>query len=169
MLFVLKSSKQDFARMSNRLRVQAAVSEFLHTWTCGGKASLHLDTSEGGCTVSFTAHFGHWGALLLPTPPPAPASPIQCHRGRADRERNRQPAAAHQAAQQAAATSISSSPPVTSTIATASAVNPSSSAPVLHPAICLAREGWGERCELLELWGSPWGSPHPNTPVWWGG
>ena len=45
--------------MSNRLRVQAAVSEFLHTWTCGGKASLHLDTSEGGCTVSFTAHFAH--------------------------------------------------------------------------------------------------------------
>ena len=34
--------------MSNRLRVQAAVSEFLHAWTCGGKADLHLDTSEGG-------------------------------------------------------------------------------------------------------------------------
>ena len=36
------------ARMSNRHRVQAAVSEFLHAWTCGGKADLHLDTSEGG-------------------------------------------------------------------------------------------------------------------------
>ena len=120
--------------MSNRLRVQAALSEFLHAWTCGGKASLHLDTSEGGCTVSFTAHLGHPGALLLPTPPPAQASPIPRHRGRADRERNRQRAAAHQAAQQATATPISSSPPVTSTAATASAATPSSSAPVLHPA-----------------------------------
>ena len=36
----------------------------------------HQCTSEGGCTVSFTAHLGHPGALLLPTPPPtAPIPP----------------------------------------------------------------------------------------------
>ena len=109
--------------MSNRLRVEAAVSEFLHAWTCGGKASLHLDTSEGGCTISYTAHLGHPGALLLPTSPPA--APLQRHRGRAEKERNRQRAAAHQAAQQAvtpaSSTPISSSAPVISSSATASA------------------------------------------------
>ena len=43
-------------------------------WACGGDASLKLETKNGGCTVSFTAHLGHPGALLLPTPPP-PSSP----------------------------------------------------------------------------------------------
>ena len=103
--------------MSNRQRVEAAVSEFLHAWTCGGKASLHLDTSDGGCTVSFTAHLGHPGALLLPTPPPA--APILRHRGRADKERNRQRAAAHQAAKRATPP-ISSSAPVITPAATVS-------------------------------------------------
>ena len=76
------------ARMSKRLRVQAAVMEFLHAWACGCMASLHLDTSEGVCTVSFTAHLGHPGAVLLPTPPPT--APILRHHGRADKESNRQ-------------------------------------------------------------------------------
>ena len=88
------------ARMSKRLRVQAAVLEFLHAWACGCMASLHLDTSEGGCTVSFTAHLGHPGAVLLPTPPPT--APILRHHGRADKESNRQCASAHQAAQRVA-------------------------------------------------------------------
>ena len=118
------------ARMSNRHRVQAAVSEFLHAWTCGGKASLHLDTSDGGCTVSFTAHLGHPGALLLPTPPPA--APFPRHRGRADRERNRQRAAAHQAAQRAAEhSSVPSSPVISSSAAVSAASAP---APVILPA-----------------------------------
>ena len=126
------------ARMSNRHRVQAAVSEFLHAWTCGGKASLHLDTSEGGCTVSFTAHLGHPGALLLPTPPPA--APFLRHHGRADRERNRQRAAAHQAAQRGAehssvpATPIYSSSPVISPAAAVSAASAPASAPWFLPA-----------------------------------
>ena len=47
------------ARMSNRLRVQAAVSEFLHAWTCGGKASLHLDTSVGVGDASLRMHRLH--------------------------------------------------------------------------------------------------------------
>ena len=58
-------------------RVTAAVSEFLNIWACEGNASLKLDTKNGGCTVNFTAHLGHPGVLLLPTPAPpvSPSSP----------------------------------------------------------------------------------------------
>ena len=112
--------------MTNTARVTAAVSEFLNIWSCGGNASLTLDTKKGGCTVNFTAHLGHPGALLQPTPvPPAsptptsptssgqryrgPASPRsqpfpttpstgQRYRGTADRQRSRVRAANYQAA-----------------------------------------------------------------------
>ena len=99
-------------------RATAAVKEFLNIWECGGTASLKLDTNQGGCTVSFTAHLGHPGALLQASPPPtsparasprfqhAPSSPSssgQRYRGPADKERSRVRAAARQAAAEAAA------------------------------------------------------------------
>ena len=73
--------------MTNTARVTAAVSEFLNIWACEGNASLTLDTKNGSCTVSFQAHLGHPGALLLPTPAPpvspTSSSPGQCYRGQA--------------------------------------------------------------------------------------
>ena len=89
-------------------RATAAVKEFFNIWECGGTASLKLDTSQGGCTVSFTAHLGHPGALLQQSPPPtspsfqpAPSSPSssgQRYRGPAEKQRSRVRAAARQAA-----------------------------------------------------------------------
>ena len=99
-------------------RATAAVREFLNIWECGGTASLKLDTNKGGCTVSFTAHLGHPGALLQASPPPtspacasprfqhAPSSPSssgQRYRGPADKQRSRVRAADFQAAAEAAA------------------------------------------------------------------
>ena len=101
-------------------RATTAVREFLNIWECGGKASLKLDTNEGGCTVSFTAHLGHPGAVLQASPPatsPAlactsprfqhvpfsPSSSGQRYRGPADKQRSRARAAARQAAAEAAA------------------------------------------------------------------
>ena len=102
--------------MTNMARATAAVKEFLNIWECGGTASLKLDTSQGGCKVSFTAHLGHPGALLETSPPPtspsfqpAPTnSPPsgQRYRGPADKQRSRLRAAARQAAATPTAPSV---------------------------------------------------------------
>ena len=70
----LRSAAQ-LPRMTNMARANAAVREFLNIWECGGTASLMLDTTKGGCTVSFTAHLGHPGALLQASPPPTSLAP----------------------------------------------------------------------------------------------
>ena len=99
-------------------RVTAAVTEFLNIWGCGGNASLKLDTSNGGCTVNFTAHLGHPGALLQPAPPSeapssfkstaqSPVSAGQRYRGQGDKLRSKQRAASFQARAAAADTSSS--------------------------------------------------------------
>ena len=95
-------------KISNMARVTAAVREFLNIWECGGSASLQLDTSQGGCTVRFSAHLGHPGALLQPSPPPPACPPShptsgQRYRGPSDKQRSRVRAANREAAAKAAA------------------------------------------------------------------
>jgi len=121
--------------MSNRLRVQAAVSEFLHAWTCGGKADLHLDTSEGGAP---SPSLPTLAIQVLSSFPPL-LQLLPSHRGRADKERNGQRPPAHQAAQRAAEqTSViptSQSFPVISCAAPVSAAStPSPTSAVFLPA-----------------------------------
>ena len=97
--------------MTNVAHVTAAVSEFLNLWACGGSATLKLDTTNGGCTVNFTAHLGHPGAPLQASPPstsphfkhiPSPPASGQRYRGPADKQRSRERAAARQAAAEVA-------------------------------------------------------------------
>ena len=120
-------------------RVTAAVNEFINLWACGANASLKLDTSNGGCTVNFTAHLGHPGAMLQAshTPPsspsfqPAPTPPPsgQRYRGPSDKLRSRRRAANWQAASEAAAP-VSTVPPST---AATPAVNVPPASPLLVP------------------------------------
>ena len=125
--------------MSNRLRVQAAVSEFLHAWACGGSASLYLDTSAPVRGGAPSPSLPTLVTQVLSSFPPL-LQLLPSHRGRADKERNRQRAPAHQAAQHAAeqafVTPTSQSFPVISCAAPFSAAsNPSpTSAPVFLPA-----------------------------------
>ena len=125
--------------MSNRLRVQAAVSEFLHAWACGGSASLYLDTSAPVRGGAPSPSLPTLAIQVLSSFPPL-LQLLPSHRGRADKERNRQRAPAHQAAQHAAeqafVTPTSQSFPVISCAAPFSAAsNPSpTSAPVFLPA-----------------------------------
>ena len=116
---LLPGADQPDKMTTSMARVTAAVSEFLNIWACEGSASLHLDTSSGGCAVKFTAHLGHPGALLQPTPPtpaspsfkPTPeAPPRQRYRGPADKERSRLRTAAFKAAPRHAAATEQSSP-----------------------------------------------------------
>ena len=113
--------------------VNSSVAEFLGCWAVRGKANLTLDTVNGVTTVSFiTTLPGHPESSLHPPPPPdgapAPAPPPPSppcrprHRGPAQRERNNQRAARHQAA--LAGTVVPSSN--SSTSSTASVVNTNS-------------------------------------------
>ena len=78
----------------------------MSVWLAGGEACLNLTTSRGMAKVGFNCTLGFPGAphSLLPPPPPSPPSPLHQprHRGPAERERNRQRAARHQAAQKLA-------------------------------------------------------------------
>ena len=87
--------------MSNRLRVQAAVSEFLHAWACGGSASLYLDTSAPVRGGAPSPSLPTLVTQVLSSFPPL-LQLLPSHRGRADKERNGQRPPAHQAAQRAA-------------------------------------------------------------------
>ena len=80
--------------------VFSSVAEFLGCWAVGGKANLSLNTLDGITTVSFTTSLlGHPEAPLHP--PASSADPQQHprrrHHGPAQRERDRQCSARHQA------------------------------------------------------------------------
>ena len=110
--------------------VNSSVAEFLGCWAVGGKANLTLDTVNGVTTVSFTTTLpGHPESPLhppplpadapaAPTPPPSPPRRPR-HRGPAQRERNNERAARHQAALAGTASAASNSLSLT----TASVVN----------------------------------------------
>ena len=72
----------------------------------GGEACLNLTTRRGMAKVGFNCTLGFPGApySLPPPPPPSPTPPPHQprHRGPAERERNHQRAARHQAAQKLA-------------------------------------------------------------------
>ena len=82
-------------RMSNLACVSGAFSEFLKVWSSGGSASLQLNSSNGGCDITFSAHLGHPGATFQPSPTPLP-TPSYRRRTPADKVRNQKRAAAHQ-------------------------------------------------------------------------
>ena len=94
-----------------------SVAEFLGCWAVGGKATLSLNTQDGVTTITFSNTLsGHPEDPLHP--PPSPQRRRR-HRGPARRERDRQRAARHQAAQagappasQAAAPAAPSTPEV---------------------------------------------------------
>ena len=94
--------------------VYSSVAEFLGCWAVRGKANLTLDTVNSVTTNSFTTTLpGHLESPLHSPPPragaPAPSSPPfpplrrPRHRGTAEKERNCQRAARHQAAMAMAA------------------------------------------------------------------
>ena len=95
--------------MSSRTNSQflaASVIKFISVWANGGDASLNLTTKGGFTTIGFYCTIGLPGAPhSLPStassapsfPPPPPG-----HRGPAEIERNKQPAARHQADKAAA-------------------------------------------------------------------
>ena len=104
--------------MSNLACVSGAFSEFLKVWSSGGSASLQLNSSNGGCDITFSAHLGHPGATFQSSPPP-PSPPQNRHRTPADEVRKQKRAAAHQ---ESLSASVPSSLSTTSrTSATASA------------------------------------------------
>ena len=87
-----------------------SVAEFLGIWAVRGEASLSLNTKDGVTTIAFTHSFsGHPEDPLHP--PPAPTQRRRRHRGPARRERDRQRAARHQAAQMSQAGASPASPP----------------------------------------------------------
>ena len=96
------------ARMNKKKEVVLnSVAEFLGIWALRGEASLSLKTKDGVTTIAFTHSLsGHPEDPLHPPPPPSPtgSSPQRRRRrrrrrGPARRERDRQRAACHQAAQ----------------------------------------------------------------------
>ena len=75
-----------------------SVAEFLGCWAVGGKATLSLNTQDGVTTITFSNTLsGHPEDPLHP--PPSTQHRRRRHRGPARRERDRQRAARHQAAQ----------------------------------------------------------------------
>ena len=88
------------SRHLNSQFVIASVNEFINIWTLGGSASLSLTTKDGQATVEFNCTLGkpdapHSLPVSLPSSPPR-RQPR--YRGPAEKEKNRQRAARHQAA-----------------------------------------------------------------------
>ena len=104
------------------------MTEFISVWAMGGEASLSLTTSKGLVTMGFNCTLGTPGAphSLPPSPapyPPPPSPPRRPrHRGPAEKEKNRQRAARHQAglARKAAPADIHSATSIDSVITAAS-------------------------------------------------
>ena len=78
--------------------VSASLAEFMSVWNQGGQASLNLSTNSGFIDISFNLRLGQPGTLFSNFPSSTPSS-RQRHRGPGQKERNRQRAARHQAAQ----------------------------------------------------------------------
>ena len=99
------------ARMIKKKEVVLnSVAEFLGIWAVRGEASLSLNTKDGVTTIAFAHSFsGHPEDPLHP--PPALTQRRRRHRGPARRERDRQRAARHQAAQMSQAGASPASPP----------------------------------------------------------
>ena len=84
--------------MDNSQFVSASLAEFMAVWNQGGQASLNLSTNSGFIDISFNLRLGQPGAPFSNSPSSTPSS-RQRHRGPGQKERNRQRAARHQAAQ----------------------------------------------------------------------
>ena len=98
-------------------------------WAFGGDATLNLSTSGGLTTVAFNCTIGHPGAPHYLPPSSAPFSSATTpphrprHRGAAEKEKNRQRAAAHQAAQAKATAPVPSLVPVTISVKAATSTD----------------------------------------------
>ena len=116
---------------SNSQFLGATVHEFMQIWALNGDAILNLTTSGGTVNLDFKCSLGQPGAPHSPPPsapssPPPPAPRRPCHRGPAEREKNRLRAARHQAAWAKTAAPVS---PVESSVAASLTVNDSSESP----------------------------------------
>ena len=104
------------ATRTNSQFMMASLTEFISVWAVGGKASLSLTTSGGSATVAFNCTLGPPGAphilppLSAPFPPPPSPPRRPRHRGPAEKEKNRQRAARHQADLARTAAPASSTP-----------------------------------------------------------
>ena len=99
--------------MNNSQFVTASLAEFISVWNHGGDASLNLTTTGGFIDISFNLHLGQPGTPFSNSPSSTP-SIVGRHRGPAQKERDRQRAARHQASQTGRPTPTTATP-VTST------------------------------------------------------
>ena len=88
-----------------------SVAEFLGCWAVGGKATLSLNTQDGVTTITFSNTLS--GHPEDPLHPPPTQRRRRRHRGPARRERDRQRAARHQAAQAGATLASQAATPST--------------------------------------------------------
>ena len=82
--------------MDNSQFVTASLAEFISVWNHGGDASLNLTTSDGFIDISFNLRLGQPGATFSNSPSSTPPK-VGRHRGHAQKERDCQRAAGHQA------------------------------------------------------------------------
>ena len=108
---VILTSRSYIMTRKNSQFVAASLTEFLSVWSMAGEANLNLFTKGGNLDIQFSLSLGNPGAPFSPSPP-APPPHKACHRGRAQKERNRARAARHQAAK-TADLSVSSIDPAT--------------------------------------------------------
>ena len=99
--------------MNNTQFVTASLSEFISVWNHGGDASLNLTTSGSFIDISFNLLLGQLGTPFPNSPSSTPPM-VGRHRGPAQKERDRQRAARHQATKTGRPTPTTATP-VTST------------------------------------------------------
>ena len=153
--------------MNNTQFVTASLTEFISVWNHGGDASLNLTTSGSFIDISFNLLLGQLGTPFPNSPSSTPPM-VGRHRGPAQKERDRQRAARHQATKTGrptptTATAVTCTPttePVSESLPTVSAIVPSFttpfpvvSAPVsgATPQVTLpAPEGKIHKCEYCD-------------------
>ena len=99
--------------MDNSQFVTATLSEFFSVWNSGGDASLNLTTSSSFIDISFNLRLGQPGSLFSNSSSSTPPT-VGRHRGQAQKKRDRQRAARHQATK-ADQTSSTTTPVIAST------------------------------------------------------